>query len=267
MSANRQSTHTKQETTEYVLEFKDEPCCSNYKRQTEQCTQAMVFVSIIIYMAAVLGFMIGGNAKEYPSLVKYRNWPASTCYGGSVIQNMQITPLIFNTTLTYSPATLHFTTLEVGTNRSVRFEYPTYFRAELDMDCVEDKYGNNPCNRKVGDIIMTYDRFRETDKFKCYLESQPDGTKLVVGLGGEQDKLSMYFGLATVGILLCSLGGLFILFSICMCYLEAYEERQQKARAKNNARRQIQVAAMRTEQPYLDINNKKYVPLRDNSIV
>jgi hypothetical protein len=266
MSANRQSIHTKQETTEYVLEFKDDPCCSNSKQQTEQCTQGMVFMCILIYMSAVLGFMIGGNVQEYPAVIKYRNWPASTCYGGLVIQNMQITPLIFNTTLTYSPATLHFTTLEVGTNKTVRFEYPTYFN-DIDLDCVEDKYGNNPCDRKVGDLIMTYDRFLATDKFKCYLERQPDGTKLVIGLGSEQDNLSMYFGLATVGILLCSLGGLAILFSICMCCLEAYEENQQKVRAKNNAKRQIQIAAMRGEQPYPDTNNKKYTPFRDNSIV
>lgn len=266
MSSNE--IHGKQkQTTEYVLEFKDETCCADSKCQTEQCTQGMVCMSILIYIAAVLGFMIGGNAQEYPTVVKYRNWSARTCYGGLAIQNMQITPAIFNTTLTYSPATLHFTTLEVGTNQTVRFEYPTYFRSEIDMDCVRDKYGNNPCDRKVGDLIMIYDRFLAIDKFKCYLERQSDGTKLVVGLDGELEKLSMYFGLATVGILLCSLGGIVVLFSICMCCLETYEEGQQKARAKNNARRQIQIADMRTEQSYLDINNKKYVPLRDNSIV
>ena len=61
-----------------------------------------MFLVISILIAAIsVPLLVAGDAKNYSGFIKYRNTAIHTCYGGQNLSNYQITPSIYNTTLTY----------------------------------------------------------------------------------------------------------------------------------------------------------------------
>ena len=213
MPVQRQSQKLKTNNEYYVLEFRDAPleCC----KSPNNSAMAMV---IAISLLIIVPCMILGNAKSYQQVIKYKDANAATCYGGPDITGYQITPQIYNTSLTYYPATLHFTTREAATNRSVVMTYPTYFELTFADSCVfhSDKTGRNPCDKQVGDVITKYNELRATAEFPCYLEkSAENGEYQIIGLAGEQSVIFKYYRLATVGIVFCVLDSVLLIIMLC----------------------------------------------------
>jgi hypothetical protein len=214
MTAQRQSHTPKTNDEYYVLEFRDAPleCC---KSPRNSAVAMVIAFSLLI----IVPCMILGNAKSYQQVIKYKDAKSATCYGGPDIINYQITPQIYNSSLTYYPATLHFTTREVITNRTVVMTYPTYFERTFADSCVfhSDKTGRNPCDKLVGDVITKYNELRATAKFPCYLgESAENGEYQIIGLAGEQSVIHKYYRLTTVGIVFCVLDAVLLIIMLCV---------------------------------------------------
>ena len=176
----------------YVLEYKEVP--SDWCKSPKQSLLAMIFA---VFLIIALPCMIIGNAKVYYKTIKYKDTKVTTCYGGQEITEYQILPQIYNSTLTYFPARLEFLTREVGTNRTVRMTYPTYFERTFADNCVfhNDKSGRNPCDKLVGDVITKYNELVAVTEFPCYIVDQQ-----IIGLAGEQSVIRKYYRLSTVGI-------------------------------------------------------------------
>ena len=167
----------------------------------------MIFV---VFLIIALPCLILGNAKVYSQTIKYKDIKATTCYGGQEITEYQILPQIYNTTLTYFPARLEFLTREVGTNRTVRMIYPTYFERTFADSCVfhDDKYSRNPCDKLVGDVITKYNELVAATEFPCYIEANN-----LIGLAGEQSVIRKYYRLSTVGIIFIVLDIVIIIYA------------------------------------------------------
>ena len=190
----KQTPKQKQNQDEYyVLEFTEAP--SDWcKSQPKQALLAMVFA---VFLVIATPCMITGYAKSYYQVLEYKDLSVSSCYGGPVITGYQITPQIYNTSLTYYPATLRFETRKIGTNRTVSMIYPTYFERTFADSCVfhNDKSGRNPCDKLVGDVITKYNELVAATEFPCYIADNQ-----IIGLAGEQSVIRKYYRLTTVGI-------------------------------------------------------------------
>ena len=71
-----------------------------------------IFLVISILITAIsVPLLVAGDAKNYSGFIKYRNTAIHTCYGGQNLSNYQVTPNIYNSTLTYWPAYLQAFTI------------------------------------------------------------------------------------------------------------------------------------------------------------
>ncbi len=180
----------------------------------------MLFI-LILAMLTMVPLLIVGNASKFPKLIKYRDAPQQTCYGGNQLQNMSITPAIYNTTLTYFPAFLHLTTTTInleGQLVQVRLTYPTIFETTFDCTCPEKGCARKPCNKMVGDVITKYNELRDALTFPCYVYGDQ-----VVGLAGEHSDIVNYYRLTLAGILFGVLYAswfLYLVFAhVCINYI------------------------------------------------
>jgi hypothetical protein len=169
---------------------------------------------LIIAMLTMAPLLIVGKASKFPILIKYRDTVLQTCYGGNQIQDMSITPAIYNTTLTYYPAFLHLTTTtfnQEGLLVTVRLTYPTYFETTFDCECPEKGCAKKPCNKMVGDVITKYNELRDELTFPCYVYGDQ-----VVGLAGEHSEIVKYYRLTLAGILFGVLYSIWFLYLVCV---------------------------------------------------
>jgi len=79
------------------------------KNMTENEVCAGLTITLLIAVVTSVPLLIVGKAYLFPGLAKYRDIEQQTCFGANQIQNYSITPLVYNTTLTYYPAFLHAT--------------------------------------------------------------------------------------------------------------------------------------------------------------
>ena len=177
----------------YVLEFTEAP--SECRASRKQGLLALIFT---VFLVIATPCMITGYAKSYYQVLEYKDLGVSSCYGGPVITGYQITPQIYNTSLTYYPATLRFETREISTNQSVLMTYPTYFERTFAESCIfhSDKSSRNPCEKLVGDVITKYNELVSVAEFTCYIEDNQ-----IIGLAGEHSVIHKYYRLTTVGII------------------------------------------------------------------
>ena len=196
----------------YVLELTEGP--TECRASGKQGLLAIIFA---VFLVIAVPCMITGYAKVYSQVLDYKDLGVSSCYGGPVITGYQITPQIYNTSLTYYPATLQFETREVGTNQSVLMTYPTYFERTFAESCVfhNDKYGRNPCDKLVGDVITKYNELVSVAEFPCYIADD-----LIVGLAGEHTVIGKYYRLTTVGIIFLVFDMSIITYAIGHDYLK-----------------------------------------------
>lgn len=158
----------------------------------------MLFI-IILAMLTMVPLLIVGKASKIPELIKYLDTPQQTCYGGNQLQDMSITPAIYNTTLTYYPAFLHVTTMTFnleGQLVPVKLTYPTEFETTFDCYCPEKRCARKPCNKMVGDVITKYNELRNVLTFPCYVCGDQ-----VVGLAGEHSDIVKCYRFTLAGIL------------------------------------------------------------------
>jgi len=191
----------------YVLEFKEAECgCGKSSPKT-----SVLAILITLSLLIIVPCMIMGYAREYTNVIKYKDIGVSACYGGPVITGYQILPQIYNTSLTYYPARLEFQTLEVGTNRTVRMIYPTYFERTFADSCVfhSDKTGRNPCDKLVGDVITKYTELVAVAEFPCYISGGQ-----IIGLAGEQSVIRKYYRLTTTGLVFIALDILMLVYAL-----------------------------------------------------
>ena len=177
----------------YVFEITEAP--SECRASGKQGLLALIFA---VFLVIATPCMITGYSKSYYQVLEYKDLGVSSCYGGPVITGYQITPQIYNTSLTYYPATLRFETREIGTNQSVLMTYPTYFERTFAESCVfhSDKSGRNPCEKMVGDVITKYNELTASSEFPCYIEDNQ-----IIGLAGEHAVIRKYYRLTTAGII------------------------------------------------------------------
>jgi hypothetical protein len=97
--------------------------------------------------------------------------------------------------------------------------YPTYFERTFAESCVfhNDKYGRNPCEKLVGDVIIKYNELVAVAEFPCYISKQANqaGEYQIIGLAGEQSIIWKYYRLTTVGIVFIVLNIGLILLVLC----------------------------------------------------
>lgn len=203
----KKQTNLQKQDEYYVLELTEAP--SECPTSREQGLLAIMFA---VFLVIAVPCMITGYAKSYSQVLEYKDARVSSCYGGLAITGYQITPQIYNTTLTYYPATLWFETREVGTNRSVSMVYPTYFERTFADSCVfhSAKTGRNPCDKLVGDVITKYNELIAVAEFPCYIAGQQ-----IIGLAGEQSVIRKYYTLTTVGIIFIVLDIVIIIYAAC----------------------------------------------------
>jgi hypothetical protein len=139
-----------------------------------------------------------------------------TCFGGNQLQDMSITPAIYNTSLTYYPAFLHLTTTTFnrdGVLVPVKFTYPTMFDVEFNCECEHKGCERRTCNKMVGDLITKYDELRAELTFPCYVYGDE-----IVGLAGEHSIIIKNYRLVLAGIciaVLLAVWLLLVLFAPC----------------------------------------------------
>lgn len=203
-SRKKTNLKTKNQDEFYVLELLEAP--SECQTSNKQELLAIIFT---VFLVIATPCMITGYAKAYSQVLEYKDLGVSSCYGGPAITGYQITPQIYNTTLTYYPATLQFETREVSTNQSVLMTYPTYFERTFAERCVfnSDKEGRNPCEKLVGDVIIKYNELVAVTEFPCYIDDNQ-----IIGLVGEHAVIHKYYRLTTVGIIFLVLDIAIILY-------------------------------------------------------
>ena len=210
MQQNQIHRHTNLQTKNkdeyYVLEFTEAP--SECQASGKHKLMGIIFA---VFLIIAVPCMITGYAKSYSQVLKYKDLGVSSCYGGSEIIGYQIFPQIYNTTLTYYPATLRFETRAVGTNQSVLMTYPTYFEKTFAESCVfhTEKTGRNPCDKLVGDVITKYYELVGVSKFPCYIVDNQ-----IIGLAGEHTVIGKYYRLTTVGIVFLFLDIWIIIYAL-----------------------------------------------------
>ena len=172
----------------------------------------MLFV-MVVAMLTVVPLLIIGKASKFPILIKYRGTVLQTCYGGNQLQNMSITPAIYNTTLTYYPAFLHLTTTTINRDGQlvpVRLTYPTYFETTFDCECTEKGCIKKPCDKMVGDVITKYNELHADLTFPCYVYGDR-----VVGLAGEHSAIVKCYKLTLAGICFGVFYACWLLYLVC----------------------------------------------------
>ncbi len=162
-----------------------------------------IIATIILALASGIPLLFWGNASFYSDLIKYHGINQHTCLGGANLTNPQITPFIYNTSLTYWPAQLHAATFVIHNNnngniqyRPVTLSYPT--RLEKIFDCEKSKYDNRaPCNKMVGDVIIKYEYLQSQETFTCYIDGDT-----IIGLSSEVGNIGKKYRYSTAGIVL-----------------------------------------------------------------
>lgn len=179
---------------------------------TKAGAYASWIIATILILASAVPLLVVGNARFYSDLIKYHSINQQTCLGGANLTNLQITPYIYNTTLTYWPAQLYASTFvmyQPGQYRPVTLSYPTRF--EKIFDCEPSKYDDrDPCEKMVGDVITKYEQLRERETFKCYVEGDT-----IIGLGSEYTDISQQYSYSTAGIVIMVFYA--IISVICLC--------------------------------------------------
>lgn len=183
--------------------------------ETKLCAYTSWIIATILLLASAVPLLVVGNASFYSDLIKYHGIIEQTCLGGANLTNPQITPYIYNTSLTYWPAQLHASTFvmyQPGKYRPVTLSYPTRF--EKVFDCEPSKYGDRyPCEKMVGDVITKYNQLRERETFKCYVEGDT-----IVGLGNEYNNISQKYRYSTAGIAIMVFYAIISIVCIVMYY-------------------------------------------------
>ena len=186
--------------------------------------KTMFLVISILITAISVPLLVAGDAKNYYGFIKYRNTAIHTCYGGQNLSNYQVTPNIYNSTLTYWPAYLQaFTVAKSHSNPDhyfpVMLSYPTLFERRFDCYC-DSKYNNRcPCEKMVGDVINKYNELRNKETFNCYIDGNT-----IVGLSGEQSIIKFHYNLSTAGIVFMVFYACYCIFTLavaceCICYI------------------------------------------------
>lgn len=178
-------------------------------KQDKRDAYISLIVLCVLAMVTVIPLMVIGQAHLFNELIKYRDFTAQTCYGSGLIVDYEITPMEYNTTLTYAPATLHMTVITLNRANQglfVKLTYPTLF---------ERHFGKGG-DKTVADVLNKYDELRNAITFMCYIENDQ-----VVGLAGEHSVVVRNYRLTLAGILLSfilGLGLLYILASLWEIY-------------------------------------------------
>ncbi len=186
--------------------------------------KTMFLVISFIIVATAVPLLIAGDAGNFSGFVKYRTMDIHTCYGGQNLTNYQVTPSIYNTTLTYWPAYLQAFT--VAKSRSdpthyfpVMLSYPTLFERQFDCYC-SSKYDDRcPCDKMVGDVISKYNELHDMATFDCYIDGNT-----IVGLSDEQSIIKFHYNLSTAGIVIMVFYACYCIFALavaceCICYI------------------------------------------------
>ena len=184
---------------------------------------ALWIIATIFTLASAVPLLVLGNASFYSDLIKYHGIIQHTCLGSANLTNPQITPYIYNTSLTYWPAQLHASTFVMYNNdgnsqyRPVTLIYPTRF--EKIFDCEPSKYDDrDPCDKMVGDVITKYEQLRTQETFTCYIEGDT-----IIGLGSEYADIRQQYRYSTAGIVLMVLYAIIcIICLIVYCELICY---------------------------------------------
>ena len=187
------------------------------------CAYGLWIIATILILASAVPLLVSGNASYYSDLIKYRSITQQTCLGGANLTNPQITPYIYNTSLTYWPAQLHASTFVMYNNngnmqfRPVTLSYPTRF--ENIFDCEPSKYDDrDPCEKMVGDVITKYDELSAMETFKCYVEGDT-----IIGLGSEYADISQQYSYSTAGIVIIVFYAIIcVIFTGVYCELICY---------------------------------------------
>ena len=185
---------------------------SNRNMNCNELGWYMLFM-LILAMLTMVPLLIAGKASEFPFLIKYRDTVLQTCYGGNQLQDMSITPTIYNTTLTYYPAFLHLTTTTINRHGQlvpVRLTYPTYFQTKLACKCTEKGCIKKPCDKMVGDVITKYNELHTELMFPCYVYGNR-----VVGLAGEHTEIVKCYRLTLAGVCFGVLYAGWFLYLVC----------------------------------------------------
>ena len=199
------------------------------------CAYASWIIATILILASAVPLLALGNASFYSDLIKYHGISQQTCLGGANLTNPQITPYIYNTSLTYWPAQLHASTFvmyQPGKYRPVTLSYPTRF--EKVFDCEPSKYDDrDPCEKMVGDVITKYNQLRERETFRCYVEGDT-----IVGLGSEYTDIREQYRYTTAGIVIMVFYA--IISIVCLgvyceliCYIEQSKYKRQQLPISN----------------------------------
>ena len=173
-----------------------------------------IFTFIILMAIPTLCviFFIRISAGDYNLLMEYHNLQISQC--NIQTANYTITPLLFNSTLIYKPAELHFpvTTNLISNNHdkhmensSATFTFPTKMEVEFRCPAGSPRYNRGKCKYMVGDVLAKYQEFLKLGEFKCYVK---DG--LVVGT---QFDYNTYLMPAYDNVIMCNL----IIYAVVTC--------------------------------------------------
>lgn len=196
------------------------------KENIMACTYVVLIVTTLIFMPAYIPLLVIGYVDNYPTLEKYHDVNPYVCYGGNYITNYKITPEIYNTSLTYYPAQLHFTTVAEYVKSSgeqvvlnVSLTYPTLFETTFDCACSSKYCDQKPCEKMVGDVISKYNELKNLVSFPCYVNNNK-----VIGLFGEHGLISKKYKMSTAGIILISLHAVVIVGSFVILKCIRYEE-------------------------------------------
>ncbi len=186
-----------------------------------------LFINAGFWLTIITPLFILGGARDFSSIIKYRSITSQTCYGGNQIQDMSITPAIYNTSLTYYPAFLHLTTTTINRNGElvkVKLTYPTLFDIEYICECEHKGCERRTCEKMVGDVITKYDELRNELTFPCYIDDDQ-----IVGLAGEQSIIIKNYRLVLAGICIAIPLGIWLLYlayiSCCINYVPIPENK------------------------------------------
>ena len=178
-------------------------------------------IILIIFCITGLPLIITGSSSGkgassdsyYTNYIKYHDMEPYICYGGlNMSSNYQITPSIYNTSLTYYPAYLRVQTIARSISDSdiilnVDLVYPTLFETLFSCGCTDsDSCVYRKCDKRVGDVMIKYDELKSLDVFKCYIKNG-----IVIAFENEMSIVNLKYRLTTAGVIIGSI------IAFCMC--------------------------------------------------